>query len=103
MTKPPPFSYKLSSHLSDQGLDIENLYGDTVGLRFEILSKYCNAEVLCFWCDEGWNSSWMSDMGSKFFGCNSSFDLIKLFAPFPIFLSLCIMIICVNYFDSIFL
>ena len=36
-------------------------------MRFEIVSKYCYvSRVLCFWCDERWNSSWMSDMGSDF-------------------------------------
>ena len=34
MTKPPSSSYKLTTHLSDQGLDYVELQGDNAAMRF---------------------------------------------------------------------
>ena len=34
MTKPPSSSYKLTTHLSDQGLDYVELQGDNVAMTF---------------------------------------------------------------------
>lgn len=35
MTKPPSSSYKLTTHLSDQGLDYVELYGDNAAMRLD--------------------------------------------------------------------
>eukprot|EP00253_Pinus_taeda_P027551 PITA_27551 len=46
MTKPPSSSYKLTTHLSDQGLDYAELSGDNVAMRIDFEASIVMLQVL---------------------------------------------------------